>query len=835
MKIRFASTAFFCAAALPAILSHAADETIYNLNGSDDKTISKGDTLTVVQIVSETYSGALSGDGSLAKQGDANLTLDGTLGISSISNTEGTLTFGSNLTFAQSGQWTVSNEATLVLQSGNDQLVVSDSDSSKTGTVVSMGSGVAAESLAGNLLRINAGSLTVSMTTAFNTIEIGKNASLTVGTGATSSLATLSGNVSLADGATLTFNRTASSSADSITYADAISGTGNVVFNGTAPIYFTKGTNQTYTGTTTLNAGSMIFSRATTTGSDGVEYWNPDAVAATLASSEIAVNAGAMFGGHVTASGNVTVGGTEFSSASDWVSKVGKNTFGAWYNGAGTLYAPAGTTLTINGDLSIASTEISLYYVTNSSGTITGYDYFGNSGGAVRVELSDSVGSGKIVANGNVKLGGTLVLVGASSLTTGTAHVFFESDPTKTTGAFDSVVYGSDNVVLLLPGVGGIGEGQYGIAAVENRNARKRAAFKEHDGAEEFVDYLVSQSNGMNKIAQAVAFAGADSVTDVVNNFSALSFSAFAEMAARQSDSEWDMIVREILRARQTPPTSEDGVRVPANFSFFSGFTADFVEHEESRNSPIYDFNTVGVYAGGRTWIDDERIAGAAVGFHRGEVSIHGNGGSFDDFATRAKIFAVFSPKFSDWALTVGGSVGFHHYDIDRETALGTNSGSMPGVDAGLFVSFDTRTKLDERIFFTPYLRFEYIFSYVGSVEESGTESRLKVERITSNNYRFRFGSGLEYTATEGRTFGIDFGFVANLGEKPSIRSEFADYENSRTTIDGTVPERMSFELAPHVGLDLGKGWTLDVVYRLQLPFDGEASHGFSIGFGKKF
>ena len=120
-------------------------------------------------------------------------------------------------------------------------------------------------------------------------------------------------------------------------------------------------------------------------------------------------------------------------------------------------------------------------------------------------------------------------------------------------------------------------------------------------------------------------------------------------------------------------------------------------------------------------------------------------------------------------------------------------------------------------------------------MEESGTESRLKVERITSNNYRFRFGSGLEYTATEGRTFGIDFGFVANLGEKPSIRSEFADYENSRTTIDGTVPERMSFELAPHVGLDLGKGWTLDAVYRLQLPFDGEASHGFSIGFGKKF
>jgi len=817
MKFRFASLPFFCAAALsfPQI-AFGADETVSNLNGSADKNVTGN--LTVVQSISDSYSGALTVSGTLTKQGDANLTLNGSLNVATISNEAGILTFGETLAFAQTGQLSVTNSdgATLVLQNSHEQLSVSGASDGVGKVIVYASNAFSAASLSGKNLEVRAGTLTVSGTVSFSEISLENGSTLQIGTGADGSLATLSGKVFLTNGSTLIFNRKYNSSADKIEYSDAISGDGNVVFDGTAPVYFTKGTDQLYTGTTTINAGAMFFSRE-----------NTESAAAKLASSKIAVNAGGIFGGHVTASGDVEVNGKTFENVSNWASQI--------YN-AGALYTSAGTTLTIDGNLKIAATSVTPYYAIDSSGNITSIVYSGNSGGAIQVILRDS-GAGKIVANGNVELGGTLILSGESTLaTTGTPHVFFTSDPSKTTGKFDNVLYSSDNVVLLQSGVGGVADGSLGIAAVESRNIRKRAAFDEHEGTEEFVDYLVTNADAMNKVVQAVAIANADEVSSVVNNFSALSFSAFPEMAQRQSEAEWNMILREILRVRQTPPNSEDGVRVPVNFEFFSGFIADFINHEEENNSPIYDFNDVGIYAGGLTWLDDERIAGAALGFHRGNASIHGNGGSLEDLAFRAKIFATFTPKFSEWALTIGGTLGAHHYDTDRDTAIGANSGSAAGVDAGIFASFDMRQQIDEKLFFTPYLRLEYNFSYVGGFDESGTESRLKTEHFSMNNYRFRFGSGIEYTASAGRTFGVEFGFVANFGQKPSITSEFADYADSQTTIEGTRAERMSFEIAPRYGVDLGKDWTLDAVYRANIPFSGgEVNHGIGIGFNKKF
>lgn len=816
MKLPFASFAFFCAAGALSFpqISMGEDETVYNLKGSTDKSVS-GD-LTVIQNISGTYSGALSVSGTLTKQGDANLTLNGSLDVSTISNTAGMFTFGNALVFSQSAQWTVANSAgaTLVLQNSSEQLSVSGESSGVGNVVVNAAEELSAASLSGENLTIRAGTLTVTNSISFSEIAVEGGATLQVGTGAQGSLATLSGNVSLADNASLIFNRIFEAGA--IEYSDAISGSGNVVINGTAPVYFTEGTNQLYTGTTTINEGAMFF-RATT----GVE-------AANLASARVIVNAGGIFGGHVSVAGDVEINGADFTYVSDWTAQIGTGAL---------LYTSAGTTLTINGDLKIAKTSVTPYYTVDDDGNITGIVYSGNSGGAIRVVLSDS-GAGKIVANGNAELGGTLILYGNSSLAvSGTPHVFFTSDPSKTTGAFDNVVYGSDNVVLLLPSVGGVGEGSLGIAAVESRNVRKRAAFSEHKGTEEFVDYLVANANAMNKITQAVAFADSASVSSVVNNFSALSFSAFPELAQRQSEAEWNMILQEILRVRLAPPNSEDGVRVPANFEFFSGFVADFVNHaEDDENAPIYDFNDVGVYAGGMKWIDDERLAGAALGFHRGDVNIHGNGGSLEDLAFRAKIFAVFTPKFSDWALTIGGTFGAHHYDTDRDTAIGRNSGSSTGVDSGIFISFDSRSQINADLFFTPYIRFEYNFSYVSGFEESGSASRLKTEHFTMNNYRLRFGSGVEYAITEGRTFGVEFGFVANFGEKPGITAEFLDYSGSKTTIDGTRAERMAFEIAPRYEVDLGKNWTLDAMYRANIPFSGgEVSHGIGIGFNKKF
>lgn len=834
MKFRTVSFTFFTAAALAFTPTAFAADTLteeicYDLSGSADRTIAEGTQLVVQTEIDGTFSGTLDGAGYLDKRGSANLTLDGAveLGSGKISVTEGTLTLGQNVTIPNT-EYYISNTANLVISKNSDfssSLVVTDTN--KAGTISSTGVGnVSVSQLSGNILNVNAGTLTVRNSASFNEICVLSGAKFQIGDGTAGSLASVSGNISVEKNASVVFNRKADSTTS--TYNGTISGDGNVAFNGTQIFYFTKGKNQTYTGTTTINAGGMVFQRATLE-YNGQHYYNPNAAAATLASPTINVNSQGTFGGHVTTQGNVNVGGTSFTSFSDWESKFGKGSWGAWSYGAGVLFADAGDVLTINGDLTIEETQLELYFPTETS-----FDYSGNSGGAMRVHFG-SVGSGKIVANGNVELGGSLILAGANGIAPGQVSVFFESAPNKTTGTFDQIVYGSDNVTLLLPGVGGIKEGQYGIATTENRNVRKRSSFDEHEGLSQFVDYLVSQANGTNKVAQAVSLAGANSVTSVVNNFSALSYSAFAEMAIRQSDAELDMILQNVTRAYLNRPTSEDGVRVPANFTTFSGITTDFVDHESENDLPVYDFDSLGVYTGCYTWIDDERIIGGSVSVHRSSAKPHGNGGTLDDAAARAKLFAVFTPKFSDWSLTVGGTFGGHYYEIDRETALGKNYGDTDGVDAGFFASINLRREIQPGLIFTPYMRFEYNFSYVGGLSESGSAGRLQLQHIISNNYSLRFGSGLEYTPTKGKTFGLDFGFIGTFGERPSITSEFIEYADSRTTIKGTNGERMVFELAPRFNLDLGNNWEADAAVRLQCSFEGSFNHSFGIGLSKHF
>ena len=795
--------------------------------------------LTVHQETNGTLTGKISGtNSSFVKKGSANLTLDGEIALASSTITveEGSLTLGGNVSF-ESGSFTIYNKSAIVLDlDAERQLSIYDGD--RVGVVKNIGTGTTTVSeLQGDRLFVETGKLVVSGNTTFNEIAVGSGAALQIGTGGTGSLATLSGNVSLEENATLIFNRKASTSADNTSYSGKISGAGDVVFNGSNYVSFEKGIDQTYTGTTTVNSGGMIFQRATQTGNDGNEYYDPAARAAVLHSSKVMIGAAdgsaGTFGGHVTVKHDVEVNGTDFSSYSDWTGMFGSNSWGSWYAGAGTLYATSGNTLTIEGDLTIAKTEIRPVYSTENGITYIS-DFSGNSGGAVRVDFG-ALGAGKIVAKGNVELGGTLMLYGADGLAPGQVSVFFQSDPEKTTGAFDNVIYYTDNVTLLLPGVGGIKEGQLGIATTENRNVRKRASFVEHEGLSGFVDYLVSESNGMNKIAQAVSLADADSVTDVVNNLSPLAYAAFAEMALRQSGREWDMILLDVARSRAARPASPDGVRVPANASFFSGLVTDFVDHERDEDTPVYDFNSVGAYAGAHTWLDDERMAGLAFGVHRSSARPHGGGGTLEDAAFRAKLFAVFAPKFSEWFLTLGGTFGAHHYDADRKTALGLNTGSTSGADAGLFVALNCRTRIDGNLFFTPQLRFEYDFSYVGGFSEHGSTSRLNIDRMTANTYRLSFGSGFEYRASEGKTFALDFGFNAAFGERMRISSEFAEYEGSRTTTETRIGERMTFELTPRIGLELGDGWSADAMFRAECSFEGSWSHSFGFGIGKRF
>ncbi len=782
---------------------------IKNLNeNSPDYIVDSSTTLYVKQTVDDIYTGTLSGPVSLEKSGEANLIFEGQL--SSVTGyiyvDEGIFTFSQG--FSVSGAATeVNNDATVVFSTAGtvDASLISIGGS---GVIENIGSGtITTGSIKGSALRIYSGTIIVAGTAEFDDILVAKNAELCIGKGDASGVLSGSGTIVLEEDSTLRFNRT--SSASSSTYAGTISGAGDVVFDGSITTQLT-GAEQTYTGTTTVNAGTLIFMR-----SDSAEQVN-------VASPLITVNGGSLSGNAVFA-GDVEIKGKYF----------GADGTTAW---GGTLsLAIAGATMTVKGDLTFDPMTMEL--VTDGNGN---YGWaFADYGGVTQVYLSED-GTGRVDVEGKLTLGGLLVLSGSSSLTPGQVAIFMHSD-TAIEGDFAYVSVESDNVMLVTSGVAGVGANEYGIAAIENRNLRERSSFVEHKGISNFVDYVATQTAAArpNEVGQAVNLAMGDSISRTLNNFSPLAHCSLLSMGVHQSNLEVDYL-RRVFPTGTRGPASNDGITVPANLQFFGSVLGEFVQNKDKPNSPIFDTSSVGVLAGIYTWVDSERLVGATVGAHYGEAQIHGYGSnSFDDAAIRLRLFAGMMPANESWNLLFGVSAAGHAYDIDHDTATGTNRANEYGMEAGAFISWQFRDELVEGLWLVPFARMDFNYVRVDTVREKGSPSALKIDAFGYSSFRGRFGFGLEKIYDQGTdheiTIGADFGFVAEFGKDPKITSEFIHYDDSSTTISGTVDERAAFEITPRARIRLDKNWVVDFAIKFQTTSVGSTSNAITLGVSSNF
>ena len=244
------------------------NSTIGSLSGTGT-VLNNGATAAALTVgndnASTTFGGVLQ-DGTsalqLTKSGTGTLTLTGTntyTGGTTIS--AGTLQLGNGGTTGS-----ITGNVT-----DNGILAFDRSDSVTFGGVIS-GTGNVAQTGPGTLILTGTNTYTGGTKINAGTLQVGNG-------GTTGSIA---GDV--VDNGTLAFNRS-----DSVTFARVISGTGNVVQEGTGTLTVTAA--NTYTGTTTVDSGSLIV--------DG-----------SIASAQTLVNSGAFLGGHGTIGGNLVNSGT---------------------------------------------------------------------------------------------------------------------------------------------------------------------------------------------------------------------------------------------------------------------------------------------------------------------------------------------------------------------------------------------------------------------------------------------------------------------------------------------------------------------------------------------
>ena len=797
-----------CATATDEIPATSVSQstTVLNLSGAENYKLSDGATLTANQVVDGSYSGTILGTGTLAKTGDGALNFSGKFDSfnGNVKISAGVMVFEDGASVSGHAI-EISNSGVLVFnQSGNfDGKQISIEG--KNGSVESTGAGTTTLGTSkGAELDVRAGKLVADGVFEFDKIRIAADAELCIGTGNANN--GLVGNVEIASAGTLRFDRK-SASDNPLIFNGSISGSGEIVLDNEAQIRFT-GEKHTHTGAITLNAGTLFF-------------MNEKQV--EVASSKITLNGGTL-GGNAKIAGSVDVLGRYSPASSSSPLLGGMLNLGI-----------AGATLSVGGDLTFDPVELEI--VTDKDGNQSWR--IANYGGSAQVSLSE-LGCGKIEIAGKTTLGGTLILSAAEGIKPGQVRVFLDAKG-GFEGAFEVVSVQSDNVMLVTEGVGGIRAGQLGVASIENRNLRKRAAFREHTGTKKFVNLIASwtAADAPNEVGQSVNLAMGDGIADSVNNFSPLAHSALVGMGVRQSNLEVDFLRRSFVPG-MTPPASPDGISVPANMQYFATFLSEFVDHDDSIDSPIYDSSSFGVMAGAYSWIDEERIAGATVAVHRGSAQTHGyKKGTLEDNALRMRAFVGFMPKNSDWSLLFGVSAAGHYYDLNRETDTGTNRADEFGLEAGFFAAWSYRDALGDNWFFTPYARFDFNYVRVDTVRESGSASALEVDAFGYASYRLRFGSGVEKKILkEGGTemvVGLDFGCVAELGRDSYISSNFKNFANSKTTVRGAAEDRFSFEFTPRLTYRLDAHWVVEAAYNLQFSVDNSSSAAFTLGVRTTF
>ena len=358
-------------------LGNVTVSTASGLAGSGDITVNNA--ISYASANSLTLSAnrsiaVVAGSGGISNAGGGAITLTGG-GTGSIALNEGISSGGGAISLASG--------------TGGVTLAAAKSIDAGTGTIAINAGGGAASLTTGNLRTSNATASAASITNA-TTLALG--------------------NVALTGGGTLSVSH---SGAGSQSGGTSISGTGGLTKAGAGALTLSQG--NTYTGTTTVNAGTLAVSGGNAIADTGaVVLANAAGVALNLTASETigSLSGGGAAGGNVTKStagaATLTTGRNGGSTTFAGVIQNGAGTVSVVKDGAGTF--TLANTNTYTGTTAVSGGTLALVGATGAS---TGSGFTVNSG--ARLLLDNSA------ANNNDRIAGTLILNGGEFVVVGNA------------------------------------------------------------------------------------------------------------------------------------------------------------------------------------------------------------------------------------------------------------------------------------------------------------------------------------------------------------------------------------------------------------------------------
>jgi fibronectin-binding autotransporter adhesin len=378
-----------------------------------------------------THAGVISGTGALTKSGGGTLTLSGAntyTGSTTIN--AGTLALGAANRLSNATNVSVASIATFGLAGFNETvgsiggaggialgagaLTAGGSGASTTVSGIISGTGGAFTKVgAGTLILSNANTYTGGTTISGGTLQFDDGGSVV-------------GNIT--NNATLAFNRS-----DSFTYADVISGGGSVTKLGNGTL--TLSTNQSYSGTTTITAGTLAL--------DGINR--------LFANASVSIGSGATFAlqgfdqtvGNISGSGNITLGSATLSTG-----YFNNTTFSGTISGSGSLSVRENSLLTLSGtNTYTGNTNVAFHSTLQFAQRSAFYNGVVDGGTAAKLQAGDGT------VNFNVGGAGEFTSADITTLAGSVSDSILGLDASNAGGAF--TLSGNIGGTFLLEQIGG--------------------------------------------------------------------------------------------------------------------------------------------------------------------------------------------------------------------------------------------------------------------------------------------------------------------------------------------------------------------------------------------
>ena len=410
-----------------AVYNVAVSDTVASIAGAGSITLGSNTLTSGGSDASTTFSGVISGtNGNIIKAGTGTLTLSGAntyTGTTTINagdlTVSGSLHDSTAVTIASGADYNVNASDTVASIEGAGNIVIASSQTltagdgndktlsgviSGAGNYIKAGSGtqtLSASNTYTGTTQVSAGTLTVS-----GSGRLSDSTAVTVDSGAVYNVAVSDTVASIAGAGSITLGSntlTSGGSDASTTFSGVISGTnGNIIKAGTGTLTL-SGAN-TYTGTTTINAGDLTVSGSL-----------HDSTAVTIASgADYNVNASDTVAS-IEGAGNIVIASNQTLTAGDGNDK----TLSGVISGAGNyIKAGSGTQTLSASNTYTGTTQVSAGTLTVSgSGRLSDSTAVTVDSGAVyNVAVSDTVAS--IAGAGSITLGSNTLTSGGSDAST---------------------------------------------------------------------------------------------------------------------------------------------------------------------------------------------------------------------------------------------------------------------------------------------------------------------------------------------------------------------------------------------------------------------------------